>query len=360
MKQIQFKKKVDYRGQVLYTGIDVHSKSLKVKVLSEYCSLKSFSYPVDGAGLSAYLQEQYPGAKIKSVYEAGFCGLGLHRQLCAAGIENIVVNPSDVPTTDKERRRKSDRIDCSKLALALRSGQLSANYIPRLDQEQDRQLVRLRVEGLRRDHSRVSNRLKMFLYHTDGLELPQEFAGLRVSNKLINWLKALDLESQSLRATLELLIAELELIRQLRLEAQGHIRRLASQDRYRDLVALLCQIPGIGLLTAMVLMTELIDIQRFPSLDKLCSYCGVIPDMSASGEKEQTRGITKRGNIHVNWVLNQAAWTAIRLDPGLSLAYHNYRKRMKPCTAIIRVEKKLLSRIRFVWRNKAEYEPGLA
>lgn len=360
MKQIQIKKKVDYRGQKIYIGLDVHQKSLSVSLYSQYCALKSFSQAVDAAELRSYLDQHYPGANYKSVYEAGFCGLGLHRELCRQGIDNIVVNPADVPTTDKQRRRKTDRVDCHKLAVSLRSGQLEGTFIPSLSQEHDRQLVRFRIESLRRDHCRVSNRLKMFLYYTDGIDLPASFRGLRISQGLIQWLKDLQVGHPSLQAKLALLIAELEMVRQLRRMAEQQIKDLAAQDRYRELVALLCKIPGIGLLTAMVLITELIDIARFSTLDKLCSYCGVVPDLSASGEKEQTRGITKRGNTHLNWVLNQAAWTAIRQDPGLSLKYNEYRRRMKPCTAIIRIEKKLLSRIRYVWRNRCAYQSGLA
>ena len=360
MKQKQNKKKADYSGQTIYIGLDVHKKSLSVKLLSQYCSLKEFKQQVDAQGLKAYLDRHYPGAIFKSVYEAGFCGFGLHRQLSELGIDNIVVNPADVPTTDKERRRKSDRVDCRKLAASLRSGELEGIYIPSPEQEQDRQLVRLRINGIRRNYCRVSNRLKMFLHYTDGIEVPADLKEGRISTKLINWLKDLDLQGQSLQDKLDLLIEEVEMASQLRLKAQQRIRQLSDQAPYADLVELLCKIPGIGLLSAMVLITELMDIKRFTTLDRLCSYCGLVPDISATGDKEKSRGMTKRGNSYLNWVLNQAAWTAMRQDPGLALAYNKYRQRMKACTAIIRVEKKLLSRIRYVWANRCAYEHGLA
>lgn len=194
MKQIQVKKKADYTGKDIYIGLDVHKKTLSVKLLTEYCSLKEFSQEVDAGKLARYLKRHYPGANYKSVYEAGFCGFGLHRALCREGIENIVVNPADVPTTDKGRRRKTDKIDSRKLALALRSGQLTGIYIPTPEQEQDRQLVRLRINSIRNTYGRASNGLKMFLHYIDGVELPQQFDSFRVSKKLIEWLRNLDLE----------------------------------------------------------------------------------------------------------------------------------------------------------------------
>jgi transposase len=45
-----------------------------------------------------HLWKHYPGASYHSVYEAGFCGFWIHRELQAHGVHNIVVNPADVPT----------------------------------------------------------------------------------------------------------------------------------------------------------------------------------------------------------------------------------------------------------------------
>ena len=52
-------------------------------------------------------------------------------------------------------------------------------------------------------------------------------------------------------------------------------------------------IPAISTLTAMILLTELQEITRFPSLDELACYVGLIPDAHDSGENERTGGITK-------------------------------------------------------------------
>ena len=53
--------------------------------------------------LAEHLKRNYPDAEYRSVYEAGFSGFEAHRTLCRLGVQNIVINPADVPTSGKER-----------------------------------------------------------------------------------------------------------------------------------------------------------------------------------------------------------------------------------------------------------------
>jgi predicted esterase YcpF (UPF0227 family) len=80
--------------------------------------------------LMQHLKKNYPNAYYHSTYEAGFCGFWAHRALCKLGINNIVVNPADVPTTHKEKTQKRDKRDSRKLARELADGSLEAIYIP--------------------------------------------------------------------------------------------------------------------------------------------------------------------------------------------------------------------------------------
>ena len=74
----------------------------------------------------------------------------------------------------------------------------------------------------------------------------------------------------------------------------------------------LMTIPGIGPLSAMVLLSEIGNIDRFPSAKHLCSYFGLVPSVHQSGPKRQTGHITKQGSRHARWVLVQAAHHAAR------------------------------------------------
>jgi len=79
----------------------------------------------------------------------------------------------------------------------------------------------------------------------------------------------------------------------------------------------------------MILLTELGPIERFPSLDHLCSYVGLIPDTQGSGDKEHVGEITQRGHSHLRSLLIEASWVAVRKDPALMMAFHEYLKRMR-------------------------------
>jgi transposase len=118
---------------------------------------------------------------------------------------------------------------------------------------------------------------------------------------------------------------------------------------------LLTSIPGIGKITAITLLSEIEDIRRFQNLDKLCSYVGLIPTMSSSGERDSAGSITSRSNNFLRSMLVESAWIAIKYDPSLALAYVNLSKRMKKNEAIVRIAKKLLGRIRYVLKNEKEY-----
>lgn len=136
------------------------------------------------------------------------------------------------------------------------------------------------------------------------------------------------------------------------------IRELSKTKRYSKNVSLLLSVPSIGVLTAMIILTEIGDIRRFKTLDQLCSYVGLIPNTKSSGEKEKVGKNTKRGNHYIKSKIIECAWTSVRKDPGLLLSYKSLCCRMKGNEAIIRIAKKLLSRIRYILINQEEYVTG--
>ena len=116
--------KLDFTGQSIYVGIDVHKKSWNVTIYVESIEHKTFSMPAVSVVLSKYLIKNFPGAKYYCAYEAGYSGFWIHDELQKRHMDCCVVNPADVPTKDKERRLKNDRIDSRKLAKSLRNGEL--------------------------------------------------------------------------------------------------------------------------------------------------------------------------------------------------------------------------------------------
>ena len=114
-------------------------------------------------------------------------------------------------------------------------------------------------------------------------------------------------------------------------------------------------VPGIAMLSAMKFLTEIEDIGRFKNFNRLCCYCGYVPSTDSSGEKERVRGITSRKNQHLRKMFIESAWVAIRNDPALMAAYLTYGKRMKSTKVIVRIAKKILSRIYHVLLTEEPY-----
>ena len=345
--------RLDFTGQQIYVGMDVHKKSWSISIFTDQFEHKTFSQPPEVGVLVNYLKRNFPGAAYKSVYEAGFSGFWIHDRLQEQGIQCLVVNPADVPTKDKERAGKTDRVDCRKLARSLRNGELDGIYVPTRPKVEDRSLLRTR-NAMVKKQTRCKNQIKSILCFY-GISIPDELATNHWSKRFINWIDSVRMERASGNLALKAYLAELTYIRQTIAELNRAIRALANTDDYRSNVRILKTVPGISTLTAMTLLTELYDISRFKTLDKLCSYVGLIPNTNSSGEKDLKTGMTGRRNAQLRFVLIESAWTAGRKDSALTMVFNELCKHMTKTNAIVRITKKLLNRIRYVLKNQQEY-----
>lgn len=349
---------VNFEGQTIFCGVDVHKKSWQVNIRCSEFELSSFTQKPSVDGLFNHLRSRYPGADFQVVYEAGFSGFGLQRSLRGSGVNCLVINPADVPSSDKDKKRKSDRIDARKLSRELSNGTLSSIYIPAIEMEHARTLVRQRsmlVKDSIRCKSRIAHKI-MF----SGLDIGEYDDQKYWSRRYVEHLRGLPCATPALRQALDLAIDEYVMVRKLLNQATCQIRSLARQEPFAKTHTLLQTIPGIGLINAMIILTEIQDMARFSNLGKLCSYCGIVPDKFSSGEKEAVRGITHRSNNHLRVAIVESSWTLIRKDPAMLMLYKKYCQTMVPNKAIIKIAYHLLSRMRHVWKTGEPYQIGLA
>ncbi|MGV8829042.1 MAG: IS110 family transposase [Breznakibacter sp.] len=187
--------KIDFSGQNFYAGIDIHLKSWKVPIIVNEREHKTFSQNSSAELLYNYLKKNFPGAVYHSAYEAGFCGFNSHRELKEVGINNIIINPADIPTTDKEKKQKEDKRDSRKIVKSLKNGDLKGIYVPSKEMEELRGLVRYR-KTLVKEISRHKCRIKSFLYF-NGFKLPleKEVASQHWSGRFMQWLKDIELST---------------------------------------------------------------------------------------------------------------------------------------------------------------------
>ena len=267
-----------------------------------------------------------------------------------------MTHAADVPTTNKQKVNKTDKVDSKKLAKELENQNLNAIYVPSNSQQQIRSLCRLRYQETKHS-SRLKNRIKGHL-HYYGIELPPESEFSHWSANFIKHLEAGCDKNKPGSEYLLICLDELKAQRKRILEVTRSLRRyvMKSESKSGNIIRFLISIPGIGFVTAVTLYTEIIDIKRFVNLGHLSSFVGLSPSCSSSGDRETITGLTPRRNRYLRHLIIEAAWIAARRDPALLKSFTELIKRMKKSNAIIRIARKLLNRIRYVWKNETTYQ----
>lgn len=348
------KQTIDFNGQNIYVGFDVHKKDWKVTIMAESIVHKTFAQPPRPEVLVNYLKRNFPGGNYHSAYEAGFCGFWIHYELKKMGVNSIIVNPADIPTTQKEKVFKEDKRDSRKIARTLANGDLTAIHVPQMETLEHRGLVRTR-HGFVEDITRYKQRIKSFLmFH--GIHIPEEFQKNNWSKKFISWLQSVELTQTAGNESIKALIESYLLHREQLLKITRQIRILSKSEQYNERIKLLLSIPGIGLINAITILTEIEDINRFRNNDHFCSFIGLAPGTHSSGENEIDMGITFRSHATLRITFVEAAWIAVAKDPALMLSFHKYSKRMEKNKAIIRIAKKLACRVQYVLRERKTYQ----
>ena len=344
-------KQIDFNGQNFYCGIDTHKKNWAVTIQTDSLVLKTFTQDPEPRILFNHLKKNYPGGNYIAGYEAGYFGFNIQRTFESLGMKCLILHPADVPTTQKDKEQKRDQRDSRKIAKALRNNEVESIWVPPIDIDQDRQLLRAR-EKLTGDQSRIKNRIKACLQF-NSIKYPEAFnvPGTHWSARFIKWLNEIELSEPSATEALKSRIRHLLFIRVELLNLLRKVRELSRNERYRKSYNELMKISGIGVVTAMTLLTEVGDINRFKRPDNFRAFLGLVPRVHDSGDKERTGRITKRANSHLRYLIVEATWTSIRFNPFYLKHYQEYTKRMKSNVALVRTAGKLSNQIYFCLKN---------
>ena len=293
-------------SKTLYVGLDVHKESITVAYAPEERGAEVVALGTIGTRQcdidKLIRQLQSKGARLVFGYEAGPCGYWLYRYLTRKELTCHVVAPSLIPRKPGDRV-KTDRRDAMTLARLMRSGDLSAIYVPRLEDEALREVSRGREDALR-DLKRSKLRLKSFLLRHD----------IRYEGRAnwtaahLRWLATVVCPTpvqqivfqEYLRAVTEQHERQQRLERELREAVQGW--------RLYPVVEAIQALRGVELTGAVILMAELGDITRFDTPRKLMSYLGLTPSEYSSGDRRRQGRITKAGNGHARRALVEGAW----------------------------------------------------
>jgi transposase len=211
---------------------------------------------------------------------------------------------------------------------------------------------------LMRDFRRSKNRIKSFLQYYS-IFIPPEFDNNQWPLKFIDWLKQIKMKTSSGQDAFSNLIRSFEYHREQILILSRQIRiRVREYDK--ELYNLLKTVSGIGPLTSSALITEIGDINRFPHINHLSSFVGLVPRVKQSGETSYNAGMTFRCNEYLRTLLIESSWQAIRQDPAMMQYYHQHIINNKGQKVIVKVARKLLNRVRYVMKNRKPYVTGVA
>jgi transposase len=288
----------------IHVGLDVHKDSITV----------AQAMPGrDGARLVGKVVHDIPKllkvlAKIGSpeqlhlVYEAGPTGFGLQRALSQRGYVCEVIAPSKIPK-QPGNRIKNDARDAVELAQRSRSGDLRAIWIPDPADEAIRDLVRAREDAVNA-RTQARHQLSAFLLrHSTTYPGKTKWCGVHA-----RWLAEVSFDSPSSQtAFTEYWLAVKstdERVERLTRAVLGAI----PGWRFEPVVAALQTMRGVASITAVGLVAEIGDFERFGSARQLMGYLGLVPSERSSGERTARGSITKTGNGHARRLLTEAAW----------------------------------------------------
>ena len=340
------RKEINFNGQNIYIGIDVHLKSWHVTIMTDYGFKRKHTQPPSGCALFEHLNKHYPGGNYQAIYESGFTGFSTYYDLVENGIDCVIAHAADIPTGQNESVMKTDAVDSEKLARTLRDKSLR-NTVHVISKEvlDHRGIVRYRKQ-LQCTLSACKVRVKHLL-HSNGVRTPDCFVSRNGywSKRFMQWLcKDVQLLSPTKRS-LELQLKHVDWLRAEVLSLTREIRMLSQTEPYRERMQLLRSIPGLGLITSMSLLVELEDVERFKTEKSFACYLGFVPTCKDSGEKKRTGEMTFRGNKRLRTMIIESSWVAIGTDRALAAAYAGYRRRMEAPKAIVRIARKLSNRI---------------
>lgn len=196
------------------------------------------------------------------------------------------------------------------------------------------------------------------LLHCYGLQVPCR-AG-RWSKKYVASLRQLRFASSYMQESFWRLLERYEFLEQQKKRQTKLIMELADSDAYRDRVTWLSSLPGIGQFSAIELLLELGDLDRFDNSEQLSAYVGLTPGVHSSGSFVRRGHISRCGRGAVRGRLVEASWIAIRYDDELREVYERIRARGGGKRAIVAVARRLLLRARRLVLDRRCYKPATA
>jgi transposase len=319
---------------------DVHDETLVLKMAVDRLEPELRTVENTASGRAQWVRElgersrRAWGAKVVLVYEASSQGFGLHDELVEAGFGCHVLAPTKIARSSRDRRQKNDGHDAQGLLELLRGHVLGGNelpavWVPDLQTRDDREIVRARLDASEKGAS-VKAQVRTLLKRCG--QRPPAHLSKAWTRSFEAWRRGLIAPGGALphgaRAALGSLLRQKAALEEEMALLDGEVEALAGQVRYAEPARALMSVRGVGLLTAMVYLTEMGDLSRFANRRKVGAFLGLAPSSDESGPECDRKGhITHQGPWRVRRALCQAVWARVRTDPAEKAVYERIVRR---------------------------------
>ena len=260
----------------------------------------------------------------------------------------VVANPLKVGQIAGSKV-KTDRLDVERLLTLLIADIVPEVWVPPHHVRDLRSLISHRWR-LHKQISMTKNRLQSFIHRFN--LIPPE--GKLFSEENRSWWQEQNF-SPIVRIQIQQDLLILEHLSAHKDAIHQELACLSNRKPWANDMVFLMQIPGMGVVLSMTVLSAIGDISRFEHAKNLVGYAGLGAGVHDSGKTHQGKGITKAGRKELRWAMVEAAWSAVGSSPYWKSQYETLKNRGKHANeAIVAVARKMLVA---VWHVLSKREP---
>jgi transposase len=246
-------------------------------------------------------------------------------------------------------KAKNDKIDAHKIAVLLRGGMIPQAYVYPAEMRSTRDLLRRRMHLMRQraellGHVQLTNQQynlpdigKKIAYRSNREGVAERFVDPSVAANVSFDLKRITFYD--------------DLLNQIELEIVRHAKQHDANTFH-----LLDSVPGIGKILALVILYEVHDISRFPTVQDFASYCRLVKSKKESAGKVYGTSGNKIGNAHLKWAFSEAAVGFLRHNPQGQAYLARLEKKHGKAKALTALAHKLARAVYHMLRRKEAFD----
>jgi len=337
-----------YTGQhQYYCGIDLHTKNMYVCIVNQAGkTLVHQNLPANPNSLIQIINPYLPDVAVS--VECIFSWYWM-ADLCVKYNIPFVLGHALYMRAIHGAKTKNDKIDSYKIAMLLRANMIPMAYVYPAEMRSTRDLLRRR----------------MYLVHKRS-ELMAHIQNTRHQYNLPEFEKRIDRRSNrigiqerfndlSVRKNIELDLKLLDTYHLLLNQVELYLTNHAKQNDPNNLY-LLKTIPGVGKILALVLLYEIHDINRFPTVQNFVSYARLIKPKKESAGKTTGTANRKMGNAYLRWAFGEAATLMLREREEVKAYHQKLKNKHGKAKAMAILSHRIGRTVYYMLKNKKAFD----